>query len=99
MFNSYYDTAEQKALPINSLIEKFETSGTEGLHAACGETLAFTADEWCAMSEKEQQKTLLNYRIAYLGDTMVNWCPALGTVLANDEVSEGVSVRCLICSR
>ncbi len=93
MFNSYYDTAEQKALPINSLIEKFETSGTEGLHAACGETLAFTADEWCAMSEKEQQKTLLNYRIAYLGDTMVNWCPALGTVLANDEVSEGVSVR------
>ena len=93
MFNSYYDTAEQKALPINSLIEKFETSGTEGLHAACGETLAFTADEWCAMSEKEQQKILLNYRIAYLGDTMVNWCPALGTVLANDEVSEGVSVR------
>ena len=93
MFNSYYDTAEQKALPINSLIEKFETSGTEGLHAACGETFAFTADEWCAMSEKEQQKTLLNYRIAYLGDTMVNWCPALGTVLANDEVSEGVSVR------
>ena len=93
MFNSYYDTAEQKALPINSLIEKFETSGTEGLHAACGETLVFTADEWCAMSEKEQQKTLLNYRIAYLGDTMVNWCPALGTVLANDEVSEGVSVR------
>ena len=93
MFNSYYDTAEQKALPINSLIEKFETSGTEGLHAACGETLAFTADEWCAMSEKEQQKTLLNYRIAYLGDTMVNWCPTLGTVLANDEVSEGVSVR------
>ena len=93
MFNSYYDTVEQKALPINSLIEKFESSGTEGLHAACGETLAFTADEWCAMSEKEQQKTLLNYRIAYLGDTMVNWCPALGTVLANDEVSEGVSVR------
>ncbi len=93
MFNSYYDNSEQKALPINCLIDKFETSGTEGLNVACSEELTFTADEWCAMSEKEQQKTLLNYRIAYLGETMVNWCPKLGTVLANDEVSEGVSVR------
>ncbi|MBQ8424368.1 MAG: leucine--tRNA ligase [Coprobacter sp.] len=93
MFNSYYDYNEQKAHPINSLVEAFETNGTEGLNVACGEELSFTADEWCAMSEKEQQKTLLNYRIAYLGDTMVNWCPKLGTVLANDEVSEGVSVR------
>ena len=93
MFNSYYDNNEQKALPINTLIETFETNGTEGLNVACSEELTFTADEWCAMSEEEQQKTLLNYRIAYLGDTMVNWCPQLGTVLANDEVSEGLSVR------
>lgn len=93
MFNSYYDYNEQKALPINTLVEAFETNGTEGLNVACTETLSFTADEWCAMSEEEQQKTLLNYRIAYLGDTMVNWCPKLGTVLANDEVSEGLSVR------
>ena len=93
MFNSYYDYNEQKALPINTLIEAFETNGTEGLNVACSEELTFTADEWCAMSEEEQQKTLLNYRIAYLGDTMVNWCPQLGTVLANDEVSEGLSVR------
>lgn len=93
MFNSYYDNNEQKALPINTLIEAFETNGTEGLNVACSEELTFTADEWCAMSEEEQQKTLLNYRIAYLGDTMVNWCPQLGTVLANDEVSEGLSVR------
>ena len=93
MFNSYYDYNEQKALPINTLIETFETNGTEGLNVACSEELTFTADEWCAMSEEEQQKTLLNYRIAYLGDTMVNWCPRLGTVLANDEVSEGLSVR------
>ena len=93
MFNSYYDYNEQKALPINTLIETFETNGTEELNVACSEELTFTADEWCAMSEEEQQKTLLNYRIAYLGDTMVNWCPQLGTVLANDEVSEGLSVR------
>ena len=93
MFNSYYDYNEQKALPINTLIETFETNGTEGLNVACSEELTFTADEWCAMSEEEQQKTLLNYRIAYLGETMVNWCPQLGTVLANDEVSEGLSVR------
>ena len=93
MFNSYYDNNEQKALPVNTLIETFETNGTEGLNVACSEELTFTADEWCAMSEEEQQKTLLNYRIAYLGDTMVNWCPQLGTVLANDEVSEGLSVR------
>ena len=93
MFNSYYDYDEQKAHPINALVEAFETNGTEGVHAACTEELSFTADEWCAMSEEEQRNTLLNYRIAYLGDTMVNWCPQLGTVLANDEVSEGVSVR------
>lgn len=93
MFNSYFNTAAQKAKPITELVAAFEKNGTEGVTAACSEELLFTADEWKAMSEKEQQQTLLNYRIAYLGDTMVNWCPKLGTVLANDEVSEGLSVR------
>ena len=93
MFNSFYCYDEQKAMPVEILIKAFETSGTEGLNVACSEELSFTADEWKQMSVKEQQKTLLNYRIAYLGDTMVNWCPQLGTVLANDEVSEGLSVR------
>ena len=93
MFNNFYSYDEQKALPIETLTKIFETSGTEGLNVACSEELSFTADEWKKMSVKEQQKTLLNYRIAYLGDTMVNWCPQLGTVLANDEVSEGLSVR------
>ena len=93
MFNSYYNNDTQKAESIDSLIARFAEKGTEGLNAACSEELSFTAEQWNAMSEKEQQQTLLNYRIAYLGDTMVNWCPALGTVLANDEVSEGVSVR------
>ena len=93
MFNHYYDNSLQKAHPITELIKKFEQNGTSNIQAACSEELNFTADEWKVMDEKEKQKTLLNYRIAYLGDTMVNWCPQLGTVLANDEVSEGVSVR------
>ena len=93
MFNSFYCYDKQKAMPIEILVKSFETSGTEGLNVACSEEIFFTADEWKKMSVKEQQKTLLNYRIAYLGDTMVNWCPQLGTVLANDEVSEGLSVR------
>lgn len=93
MFNSYFDTAAQKAKPITELVAAFEKNGTEGVTTACSEELSFSADEWKSMSEKEQQQTLLNYRIAYLGDTMVNWCPKLGTVLANDEVSEGLSVR------
>lgn len=93
MFQSYYDNALQKAQPISTLIKSFETKGTEGLDAACSEELSFTADEWKAMSEKQQQETLMNYRIAYLGETMVNWCPQLGTVLANDEVVDGVSER------
>ena len=93
MFNHYYDNSLQKARPITELIKKFEQNGTSNIQAACSEELNFTADEWKVMDEKEKQKTLLNYRIAYLGDTMVNWCPQLGTVLANDEVSEGVSVR------
>ena len=93
MFKSYYDNGLKKAMPIETLIAAFEEKGTEGVNAACSEELSFTADEWKAMSEKEKQDTLMNYRIAYLGNTMVNWCPKLGTVLANDEVSEGVSIR------
>ena len=93
MFNSWYDRKEEKARPISELIANFEKHGSEGIDAACGKELTFTADQWNAMSEKEQRELLMNYRIAYQGETMVNWCPELGTVLANDEVSEGVSVR------
>jgi len=93
MFNHYFNTRLQKAQPIELLIKAFETSGTDRIQAASTEDLKFTAQEWNLKSEKEQQETLLNYRIAYLADLKVNWCPQLGTVLANDEVSEGVSVR------
>jgi leucyl-tRNA synthetase len=93
MFRSYYDKTADKALPIADLVAHFEQQGTEGVNAACGKELSFTAAEWKAMSEVEQQQTLMNYRIAYLGETMVNWCPKLGTVLANDEVVGGVSER------
>lgn len=93
MFDSYYDTALDKAQPISKLIAHLEANGTDGLNAAQGKELAITADHWRAMSEKEKSDTLMNYRIAYLGHTMVNWCPKLGTVLANDEVSEGLSLR------
>jgi len=93
MFNSFYCNACQSAQPIEKLIKHFEEKGTEGLDAACSEELRFTAEEWNAMSEKQQQETLMNYRIAYLGETMVNWCPQLGTVLANDEVIDGLSAR------
>ncbi len=89
MFNSYYCNDKQQARPIEELVKTFETTGTEGVNAACSEELSFTSEEWNGKSEKEQQEILMNYRIAYLGDTMVNWCPQLGTVLANDEVSEG----------
>ena len=93
MFGSYYDLAAAKALPIDKLVAHFEARGTGGLQAAQSEELTFSADEWKAMDSVEQQKVLMNYRIAYLGETMVNWCPALGTVLANDEVVDGVSER------
>ncbi len=93
MFNSFYCNTCHKAQPIEKLVEHFNQKGTEGLDVAQGEELSFTADEWRAMSEKEQQQVLMNYRIAYLGETMVNWCAGLGTVLANDEVVDGVSVR------
>ncbi|MDD4514765.1 leucine--tRNA ligase [Massilibacteroides sp.] len=93
MFNSFYCYDKNRAMPISELIYAFEQNGTQGLHVACGEELEFTASEWKAKSEVDKQKILLNYRIAYLGDTMVNWCPALGTVLANDEVVNGLSER------
>ena len=93
MFHHYYDNAEGRALPIERLVEHFEAHGTDGIDAACGEELHFTAGEWRAMDETQRQRVLMNYRIAYLGDTVVNWCPALGTVLANDEVVDGVSER------
>lgn len=93
MFRSYYCNQAQQARPVDELIEVFSQQGTAGLDLACTEPMSFTADEWNAKTEKEQQEILMNYRIAYLGDTLVNWCPQLGTVLANDEVSEGLSIR------
>ena len=93
MFASYYDNAAQKAAPIEQLVAHLEANGTAGLNVAQSEELHFTAEEWAAKSSVEQQEVLMNYRIAYLGETMVNWCPALGTVLANDEVVDGVSER------
>ncbi len=93
MYEHYYDRNADKAMPVADLIAHFEKSGTEGVNAACGKDMEFTAEEWKGMSPKEKSDTLMNYRIAFLADTMVNWCPKLGTVLANDEVSEGVSLR------
>ena len=93
MFGSFFCNSCQKAEPIEKLVEHFNEKGTEGLNVAESEHLEFTADEWRAMNDVEQQKTLMNYRIAYLGETMVNWCAGLGTVLANDEVVNGVSER------
>ena len=93
MFQSFFCNSCQKAQPIEKLIARFEEKGTESLNVAESEHLEFTAEEWKAMNDVEKQKTLMNYRIAYLGETMVNWCPGLGTVLANDEVVNGVSER------
>ena len=93
MFNSYYDRDLDKAQPISKLIKHFEEKGSEGINLACGKEMHFTAEEWNSLSDKEKRDILMNYRIAYQGETMVNWCPELGTVLANDEVSEGLSVR------
>ena len=93
MFHSYYCNQAQQARPIEELVELFSQQGSGGLDLACNEPMTFTAGEWNVKSEKERQEILMNYRIAYLGDTMVNWCPQLGTVLANDEVSEGLSIR------
>lgn len=93
LFNHWYDNAQAKAQNIETLIAHFETQGSENLDAAHDEHAAFSADEWKQMSEQEQSDMLMNYRLAYLSDTMVNWCPELGTVLANDEVKDGFSER------
>ena len=93
MFKSYYNTELDKARPIDKLVAHFEKHGTEGCNAHTNSTDTFTAEEWNAMTQVQHNDVLMNYRIAYLGNTMVNWCPKLGTVLANDEVSEGLSIR------
>lgn len=93
LFNHYYSNSLGKARPISELTDYFNMNGTAGLDAACSRELSFTSAEWNSWNEKQQQEILLNYRLAYRAETMVNWCPALGTVLANDEVKEGVSVR------
>ena len=93
MFESYYDNRTKQARPIHELVRHFEEEGTLDMDVAQTEQLVFSARDWRSMNEKEQQQTLMNYRIAYLGETMVNWCQALGTVLANDEVIDGVSER------
>ena len=93
MYHSYYDTERDMARPIQELVAHFEQSGSAGCHAHTGSSEEFTAMQWKAMSQVEKNDLLMRYRIAYRGNTMVNWCPQLGTVLANDEVSEGVSVR------
>ncbi|MBO6050552.1 MAG: leucine--tRNA ligase [Bacteroidales bacterium] len=93
LFKSYYCNQAKQARPISELVEKFAANGTEGLDVAESKPLSFTAAEWKAMSEKEQQEVLMNYRLAYQAEALVNWCPELGTVLANDEVVDGLSVR------
>ena len=93
MFDSWYDNVQQKARPISELENAFAEGGSASVDAACGEVDPFTASDWASFSEKEKSDILMQYRIAYQGETAVNWCPALGTVLANDEVKEGYSVR------
>ena len=93
LFHSYYNNVAGKAAPISELVAHFEAEGTKGLDVAQSESLTFTAEEWRSWDQKKQMQTLMNYRLAYLGETMVNWCAALGTVLANDEVHDGVSER------
>ena len=93
MFDSWYDNVEQKARPIADLEAAFAQGGSAAVDAACGDVEPFTAEQWAAFSDKEKAAVLMQYRIAYQGETAVNWCPALGTVLANDEVKEGYSVR------
>ncbi len=93
MFESWFDNDQQKARPIAELEAAFAQGGSAAVNAACGDVNPFTAEQWAAFSEKEKSAVLMQYRIAYQGETAVNWCPALGTVLANDEVKEGYSVR------
>lgn len=93
MFSHWYNNDTQKAESIDSLIELFEKEGNTSINAACGSVVLFSSQQWLAMSKEQQANTLMEYRLAYLGETSVNWCAALGTVLANDEVKEGLSVR------
>ncbi len=93
MFGSWYDNKLQKARPIEDLVKAFEVGGSTAVDAACSEGAPFTAGEWQAFSEKEKANVLMRYRLAYQGESTVNWCPALGTVLANDEVKDGFSER------
>lgn len=93
LFSSYYDAAQDKARPIEELVKHLDTYGTEGLQAVGGKELSFSAEQWQSYSAEERNAVLMNYRLAYLGETMVNWCAALGTVLANDEVINGLSAR------
>ena len=93
MYDHYYCNQSQKARPIKELVAKFAVSGSEGINAACTAPMTFTAEQWNAYTEEEREQVLQNYRLAYRADTMVNWCPQLGTVLANDEVKDGLSVR------
>ncbi len=93
LFRHWYNNDTNKAEPIEGLVKRFESEGNSQVNAACDPVDDFSAKEWKAMSEKEQQEVLMNYRLAYLSETMVNWCPELGTVLANDEVKEGFSER------
>ena len=93
MYDHYYCRKSQKAMPIEALKQAFAANGTEGIEAACTVEMAFTTEEWNSWDEAKQEQVLQNYRLAYRADTMVNWCPQLGTVLANDEVKDGLSVR------
>jgi len=93
MFKSFFCNKTQKAMPIEVLTEHFEKEGTGDWDVACTEEMNFTAEEWNSWDEKKQSDVLMNYRLAFMGETIVNWCPALGTVLANDEVVNGVSER------
>ena len=93
MYAHYYDRRAQKAMPISALEEHFAAHGTEGVDAACTTDMEFTAEQWASWDEPRREQVLQNYRLAYRADTMVNWCPKLGTVLANDEVKDGLSVR------
>ena len=93
LFDAWYDHSSGKSRHIDSLIQYLNEHGTKGLQAAETEALALTAEQWKGLNEKDKSEVLLNYRLAYRSESNVNWCPALGTVLANDEVKDGVSER------
>jgi leucyl-tRNA synthetase len=93
MFNSWYDNKRNKAKKITSLIEKFNQSGTKDVNASVTKKHSFSSDDWKSFNEVKREEVLMNYRVAYLSEGTVNWCPKLGTVLANDEVKDGLSER------